>query len=95
MVINGSNIGLKIHDASQTGALVKFVTSQPLALGDKLRIRLYIGFSGRAVVCRNYTNNNGTFYGITFDRFDYYSDLVLNAYLVKHEQHLSGMRTLH
>lgn len=95
VVINGSNFGLKVHDGSLTGVLVEFVANQPIVLGAKLRVRLYIGFSGRAIVCRNYTHNNCTFYGITFDRFDYYSDLVLNAYLVKHEQHLSGTRTLH
>ena len=94
-IINGNNIDLKTFDVSQGGTLVEFVTPTPLKKGTRLRVHLNVGFVGRAVVCRINTHNNRTSYGLKFDRFDFYSDLVLSAYFVKYEQQLSGTGTIH
>ncbi len=94
-IINGSNVDLKTHDVSQGGALVEFVALTSLKKGTKLRVRLNIGFIGRAIICRVNTSNNCTLYSLKFDRFDFYSDLVLSAYFVKYDRHLSGTCTIH
>jgi hypothetical protein len=94
-IINGSNVDLKTHDVSQGGALVEFLSLTSLKKGMKLRICLTIGFTGRAIVCRVNTRNNRTLYSLVFDRFDFYSDLALSAYFVKHEHHLSEAVTIH
>ncbi len=90
-IINGSNVDLKTRDVSQGGALVKFVTHTPLKKGTKVLVRFDIGFMGRAIICRFNTRDNCTLYSIKFDRFDSYSDLMLIAYLIKYERHLSGV----
>jgi hypothetical protein len=92
--INGINIDLKTHDVSLGGTLVEFVTPSSLKGATKVRVRLNIGFSGRAIVCRVNTHDNCTLHGLKFDRFDFYSDLVLNAYLVQHQQHLPVASTI-
>lgn len=94
-IIKGRNVDLKTHDVSQGGALVEFVTPSSLKKGTRLRIHLSVGFVGRAIVCRVNTRDNRTLYSLKFDRFDFYSDLVLNAYFVKHEHHLSEAVTIH
>ncbi len=94
-IINGSNIDLQTHDISQGGALVEFAAAPSLKKGARLRVRLNVGFIGRAVICRVATRNNRTLYSLRFDRFDFHSDLALSAYFVKHELHLSGAHTLH
>jgi len=94
-IINGNNVDLKTHDVSQGGALVEFVAPPPLKNGTRLRIRLDIGLIGKATVCRVNTRDNRTLYSLKFNRFDFYSDLVLSAYFVKHEHHLSGAITIH
>ena len=86
-IINGSNVDLKTHDVSQGGALVKLVTHTLLKNGTRLLIRLNIGFMGRAIISRNNTHGNCTLYSLKFDRFDFYSDLILIAYLIKYEHH--------
>lgn len=94
-IINGSNVDLLTHDVSQGGALVEFAGIHFLKNGTKLRVQLNIGFTGRAIVCRVNTSNNRTLYSLKFDRFDFYSDLVLSAYFVKYEHHRSGAVTIH
>jgi hypothetical protein len=94
-IINGNNVDLKTHDVSQGGALVEFLSITSLKKGMKLRVRLNIGFTGRAIVCRVNTRNNCILYSLKFDRFDFYSDLALSAYFVKREHHLSGVVTIH
>jgi hypothetical protein len=86
-IINGSNIDLKTRDVSQGGALVKLVTHASLKKGTKLLVRLNIGFVGRAIIGRINTRDNCTLYSLKFDRFDFNSDLMLIAYLIKYEQH--------
>jgi len=87
VIINGRNVDLEVHDVSLGGASVKFAAPISLKKGTRLRILLNIGFVGRASICWINASNNCTLYGLKFDRFDFYSDLVLGAYLVKH--HLS------
>ena len=87
-IINGCNIDLKTRDVSPGGSMVKFATHTALRKGMKLLVLLDIGFMGRAVVCRACTCDNCTLYSIRFDRFDAYSDLILIAYLIKHERNL-------
>lgn len=94
-IIKGSNVALKTHDVSQGGALVEFVTPSPLENGTRLRIHLKLGFVGRAIVCWVKTSDSRTVYGLKFDRFDFYSDLVLSAYFVKYERVLVAASTLH
>lgn len=94
-IINGSNVDLKTCDVSQGGALVEFAAPPALKKGMRLRVRLNIGFIGRAIVCRINTRDNRTLYSLKFDRFDFYSDLVLSAYFVKYEHHLAEARTIH
>lgn len=69
---------------------MEFVASPsfPLMKGTNLRVRLDIGFVGKAILCRINTRNNCTLYSLKFDRFDFHSDLALSAYFVKHEHHL-------
>jgi len=95
-IVSGNKIDLKMHDVSEGGALVEFLANTSLIRqGMKLRVRLNIGFTGRAIVCRVNTRNGCTLYSLEFDRFDFYSDLALSAYFVKHEHHLSGAATIH
>jgi hypothetical protein len=94
MVVNGSTVGLKIRDISLSGALVEFAVPQLLEQDAELHVRLYLGFSGVARVCRAGARDGRILYGIKFDRFDYYSDHLLDAYLSQHERRLSGTRTL-
>lgn len=89
-VINGNCVDIKTQDVSQGGALVKFVTHTFLKTGTKLLVRLNFGFLGRAIICRIASRDNRALYGLKFDRFDSYSDLLLIAYLIKHEQHPPG-----
>jgi hypothetical protein len=42
---------------------------------------------GRAIIGRINTRDNCTLYSLKFDRFDFNSDLMLIAYLIKYEQH--------
>lgn len=94
-IINGCNIDLKTHDISQGGALVEFATPPSLKTGMPLRLQLNIGFVGKAVVCRVTTRDKRTLYSLKFERFDFYSDLLLSAYFVKHEHASSGTVTIH
>jgi hypothetical protein len=94
-IIDGSNVDLKTHDVSLGGALVEFIAPLSLKKGARLRIHLTIGFIGRATICRINSRNSRTLYSLKFDRFDFYSDLVLSAYFVKHENHLSKAATIH
>jgi hypothetical protein len=86
---------MKTHDVSQGGALVEFVTPTTLEKGARLCIHLNVGFVGRAIVCRVNARDSCTLYSLKFDRFDFYSDLVLSAYFVKYEHGLSGAVTIH
>lgn len=94
-IINGSNVDLLTHDISLGGALVEFLVSPSLKKGTRLRVHLNVGFVGRAIVSRVNTRDNRILYSLKFDRFDFYSDLVLSAYFVKHEHHLSETATIH
>jgi hypothetical protein len=89
-IFNGDNLDLRTHDVSLGGTLVEFVSPCSITEGAKLRLYLDIGFVGRAVVCRVITYDNGTLFGLKFDRFDFYSDLVLSAYFVKYKNHPPG-----
>jgi hypothetical protein len=94
-IIGGSNVDLKTHDVSQGGALVEFVSPSALKKGTRLRLHLNVGFVGKAIVCRVNTRDNRTLYSLKFERFDFYSDLVLSAYFVKHVHYLSEAVTIH
>lgn len=89
-IIDGSNVDLRTYDVSQGGAQVEFLTPHSLKVGTKLRVRLNIGFIGRAIVCRVDKRNSRTTYGLRFDRFDFHSDLALGAYFVKYGRQLAG-----
>jgi hypothetical protein len=93
-IINGSNVDLKTCDVSQGGALVQLFTHTHLKNGTKLLVRLEIGFMGRAIICRFNTRDNCALYSLKFDRFDSYSDLILIAYLIKHERRQSGRSSI-
>jgi hypothetical protein len=94
-IINGDNVDLRTLDISQGGALVEMVTPASLKEGSRLRVHLNVGFVGRAIVCRINHHHNRILYGLKFDRFDFYSDLVLSAYFVKNQQQLTGAGTIH
>src|ERR1017187_10566531 len=91
--------------------LVELASKQSWANGNKIHVRLYVSFSGRAIACRINARNNRTLYGVSgtaivcrsdarnralygikFECFDHYSDLVLNAYLIMHEHQLPRKR---
>lgn len=93
-VINGVSADLKTRDISQGGALVKLATSTALRRRMKLLVRLNIGFMGRGTVCWVKTCAHCILYGIRFERFDHHSDLLLIAYLIRHERQLSGKTSI-
>ncbi len=94
-IINGRNVGLRTHDLSLGGALVEFASAPSLEVGTRVRILLDIGFMARASVCWIKTLNDVVSYGLSFNRFDCHSDLLLNAYFVKHERQLPTPPTVH
>ncbi len=93
-IINGNNVGLKTQDVSLGGALAEFFAPPSLKEGTKLCIRLNIRFMGSAVVCRVNARDYNSLCGLKFERFDYYSDLLLSAYFIKNKHHLSERATI-
>ena len=89
-IINGSSVDLATHDISQDGALVQLNVRIALRSKSKLLVRLNIGFMGLAKICRLETLAHHTLYGLKFERFDHHSDLLLIAYLLKHERYQPG-----
>jgi len=94
-IINGNNARLNTRDISLGGALVEFIyLLNFLKVGTKMQVRLNIGVTGRAIVCRVNIRDNCTLYSLKYDRFDSYSDLILSAYFVKYEPLHSGTVSL-
>jgi hypothetical protein len=85
-IVHGVSFDLETLDVSQCGALVKLAGHNVLKKRTKLLVRFDIGFMGRGVICWLQTLPHGTLYGLKFERFDHHSDLLLVAYLVKHER---------
>ncbi len=92
-VIDGLKIPLKTHDVSQTGALVEIVDfGLPIQEAMQLGVHLDNGFVGNAVVYRVAAREEGAWYGVKFNRFDFHSDLLLTASIFHYEH---NQRTLH
>ena len=83
---NGEMIKFETRNISLEGALVEIVNtnSYPVKEGMKLRIWLETFFKGRVLVDCIIKRDNKTLYNFKFDRFDDHSDIMLNAYFVKH-----------
>ena len=87
-IINGSVVGLRTRDISQSGGLLRLATDTPLHSGTRLLVRLDMRLRGMAAICRVSGQGRCALYGVRFDRFDAHSDLILLAYLVRYEQNL-------
>lgn len=85
-IINGDAVQLRTHDISQGGSLLQIDMDVPLEIGSNLLVRLDVPMKGKAVICRVIANGQYILYGVRFDRFDFHSDLILLAYLVRHGQ---------
>lgn len=96
VILNGVDVDIKTHDISLGGALVEFdATCTHITEGMKLRVYLNAGFIGRAIVCRMIASKNCVLCGLKFDRFDFRTDRMLDAFIVGLENGISEIVTIH